>query len=393
MPVHPSAGRDATVADAVEVLLEVVDDLLVRGARDTHYAVADRVHRVSSGLTRGVRGPRVVHDTVAGGVYAGVGMGVRLAAKGAGALAHAGGGARLDDHRAGRQLRATLNGLIGDRLAEAQRPLAIAMAPRVDGRDVVLARPEVARAYPAATDRIAVFLHGLVESESAWQMRRDERGSTYPEDLAAIGWTPVMLRMNSGVGLRPNGVALASLLDDLVDAWPTPVARIALIGHSMGGLVIRAAGALVEAGAWAERVSDVITLGTPHRGAPLAGWAGHGSSALGGFAESAAVGRVLDSRSVGIRDLVDGLGDETPLLPHAHYRLVSGTITRSARHPVGAVLGDLMVREGSAYGRGARSFDDVFAESRATTLHVGRAGHLALLNHPTVAAGLRDWLA
>ena len=34
---------------------------------------------------------------------------------------------------------------------------------------------------------------------------------------------------------------MAALLDRLVQAWPVDVRRIALVGHSMGGLILRAA--------------------------------------------------------------------------------------------------------------------------------------------------------
>ncbi|MDR6173246.1 pimeloyl-ACP methyl ester carboxylesterase [Nocardioides zeae] len=405
-PADPSpVAADPGVLDALTLLLEVTDELVVRSVRDTHRAVAARVGALVRATTLGAGGgPVRAHDLVAAGVYGAIGRSLRGAARGTGALAARGTGPGLDERGVGRQLRAAVNGLIGDRLDTEQRALAIRMAPRVGGRDVAVTRSGLAAAYPGATPRVAVLLHGLGESDEVWRLGRAERGSTYPEDLEAAGWTPVVLRMNSGLGLRPNGVALASLLDRLVTAWPTDVERIALVGHSMGGLVMRAAAAVVPAPAgpvgsaagdrpWAERVSDVVTLGTPHRGAPLAALVGRGSSLLGVLEESAAFGRILDERSVGVRDLVEGLGHDVPPLPHARYRLVSGTVSRSPRHPVGTVLGDLLVREASAYGRRGRSWDDLFADVEAETLHVGGAGHFALLNHPEVADRLLRWLS
>src|SRR3546814_17535470 len=66
------------------------------------------------------------------------------------------------------------------------------------------------------------------------------RGTTYAETLAGLGWTPVMLRVNTGRAIRDNGVELAALLRTLVAEWPGGVERVALIGHSMGGLIARA---------------------------------------------------------------------------------------------------------------------------------------------------------
>jgi hypothetical protein len=160
--------------------------------------------------------------------------------------------------------------------------------------------------------------------------------------------------------------------------------------------VIRAAGAVADGrvgeveGPWRDRVSDVITLGTPHLGAPIAWGIGHGSRGLGRVPETAAFGRVLDWRSRGVHDLVAGLAEDVPPLPHARYRLVAATLTASARHPVGDVLGDLLVRPRSAYGRD-RTGRELFPG--ADVLHVGRTDHFGLLNHPEVHRAMRDWLA
>jgi pimeloyl-ACP methyl ester carboxylesterase len=265
-------------------------------------------------------------------------------------------------------------------------------------------RDALAAAFPSATGRVAVLLHGLSENESAFDRQRDQVGSTYAETLAELGWTPVLLRANTGLGLRENGVALAALLRDLVAAWPVGVEQLALVGHSMGGLLFRAAcavalegaregaleGALEGAQPWTGRVRHVVTLGTPHLGAPLAEGVGQGARALSRLPETAAFGRILDQRSAGVLDLVRGLGEEVPPLPHARYHLVSATLARSPHHPVSRLLGDLLVRQPSAYGR-SRHRPGLFPE--ADELHLPATGHLDLLNHPDVHTALRGWLA
>jgi hypothetical protein len=75
-----------------------------------------------------------------------------------------------------------------------------------------------------------------------------------------------------------------------------------------------------------------------------------------------------------------------PLLPGATHCFVTATVTRDARHPVARLIGDALVLEASASGRGRIPFQ---AEDG---LHVGGAHHLALLNHPAVYARLRGWL-
>ncbi|HYF72532.1 MAG TPA: hypothetical protein VD864_06905, partial [Nocardioides sp.] len=141
---------------------------------------------------------------------------------------------------------------------------------------------------------------------------------------------------------------------------------------------------------WVDLVTDVVTLGTPHLGAPIARGIGHGSRGLGRLPETAPFGRILDLRSVGVHDLVAGLAEDVPPLPHARYRLVAATVTASKRHPVGHVVGDLLVRVPSAYGRD-RYGQHLFPG--ADVLHVGRTDHFGLLNHPQVHRALRDWLS
>ncbi|MEI5672573.1 MULTISPECIES: lipase family alpha/beta hydrolase [unclassified Nocardioides] len=380
-----TASTGPRLLDALSLLSEAADELVVRSVRDTHLAWADRFG--------GHPG-----QGVASAVYAGVGAGLRVASRGLDKAAAAGLGPGLEDGPRGRFVSSAVNGLIGDRLVRERPRLAIEMAVRHEGRDVAPERDALAATFPAATGRVVVFLHGLCETEAYWRRGREKLGTTYGEMLAGEGWTPVFLRANTGLPLRENGVALAALLRDLVAQWPEEVTRIALVGHSMGGLILRAAGAVVTEpavdeggpqGPWTELVSDVVTLGTPHLGAPIAQGIGHGSRGLGRLPETAAFGRILDWRSVGVHDLVAGLAEDVPPLPHASYRLVAATLTASPRHPVGHVVGDLLVRVPSAYGRdrwGARLFPG------ATVLHVGRTDHFGLLNHPRVHGALREWL-
>ena len=379
------AAPGPSVLDALSLLSEVADDLVVKTARDTHLAVLDRV----ASVTRTKGG---LHRGIAGAVYGGLGLGLRSASRGLDKVAATGVGPRLEVGARGRFVSSAVNGLIGDKLLQERPQMAIPLGIRLHGADVEPAPDALAAAYPAATGRLVLFLHGLCENESYFQLHRERTGTTYAEMLAGLGWSPLMLRANTGLPLRENGAALTALVQRVVDAWPVPVTRIALVGHSLGGLVIRAAGAVADdvEEPWRDKVSDVITLGTPHLGAPIAWGIGHGSRGLGWVPETAAFGRILDWRSQGVHDLVAGLAEDVPPLPNARYRLVAATLTASQRHPVGDVVGDLLVRPRSAYGRDRRG-RDLFPG--ADVLHVGRTDHFGLLNHPDVHAAMRRWLA
>ena len=389
----------ASVADALALLAAVTDELVVGSARDTHQAISRRIHGVARlGLGSAADPVESVHRGVAAAVYGGLGLALRTSSSGLDKLAATGVGPRLEDGARGRFVSSAVNGLIGDELLRDRPQLAIPMAVRVDRSDVSPVPAELTAAFPAATGRVVVFLHGLCENESYWNLHRERTGTTYGEALAARGWTPVYLRANTGLPIRENGVTLAALLRDVVASWPVEVERIALVGHSMGGLIMRAALnvlALEPAAGpaetpWTDRVTDVVTLCSPHRGAPIAWGIGHGSRLLALLPETSAFGRILDKRSEGVRDLVDGYVDELPPLKEARYRLVAATVTRSARHPVGNVVGDYLVRPRSAVGRDRRG-SELFPD--AETLHVGRTDHFGVLNHPEVLAALERWLS
>lgn len=387
-PINPGPGT----LQALSLLAQMTDALLVSTARDTHLALADRVESVVGGTSV----PHRAHRTIARGIYGGVGLSLRGARRGldAAVTARPPGPAarRLEHDPRGRFVRSAVNGLIGDHLADQRPEWALGATVRAGGEDVVLDPGSLAAAHPGATGHLVVFVHGLCENEAYWDWQVERRGPGYPTTVAALAATPVMLRLNTGLPLRVNGAALSSLMRELTAAWPVPVTRVSFVAHSMGGLIVRAATAVRSADEepWTDRVSDVVTLGTPHLGAPLAGAIGRGSQRLAGRPETGAFGRFLDWRSLGVRDLVEGLGEDVPALPHARYRLVSGTLTASPHDLVSRVLGDVLVRQHSAYGcssRGERLFPG------ADVLHVPRADHMTLLNHPRVHQALEQWLS
>ena len=324
----------------------------------------------------------------------------------------AGGGPRISDHPRGRLAQGALNGVWGDRLDEAASPLAVPMAVRVGGRDVAAEREAIAAAFPTATARPVVFVHGLCESDAAWSIRAAERGGTYATRvLPEVGATAVTIRYNTGLRISENGRRLAALLEALVDAWPVPIERLALVGHSMGGLVIRSAGhAGTEGGhRWPALVDTTISLGTPHLGAPLAQAAHLATWALGAVPESRPIAAVLRARSAGIKDLRHGsLVDaewetldpdalrgferaDVPLLEGARHHVVAATLTGSPDHPLARIIGDLLVLTPSAHGLQGRR--RVVAFEDESCRHVGGHGHFDLLNSPALDGLLREWLA
>ena len=64
------------------------------------------------------------------------------------------------------------------------------------------------------------------------------------------------------------------MIDSLVQEWPVTITELAIVGHSMGGLVARSAyhyGCSANH-RWPQYLRKLIFLGTPHHGTPLERW-------------------------------------------------------------------------------------------------------------------------
>ncbi len=301
---------------------------------------------------------------------------------------------------------AALNGVLGDYLAATDNPLAITMAFRRAGRPLRLERFALRSALPDATPRLLVLLHGLCMNDLHWQRAGHDHGDALARDL---GYTPVHLHYNSGLSVSTNGRILAQLMERLVDAWPVPIERLTLLGHSMGGLVARSAihhGALIQRDPprWPARVDDLICLGTPHQGAPLER-AGHGvDRLLGALPYAAPLARLGKLRSAGITDLRMGNIVSAPAGDDGTYRCAQVRLPDRTRcHAVAAclgpaahslksrLLGDGLVPVASALGQHAepeRRLD--FAPERQAVVY--ETGHLDLLSSAEVYGLLRGWL-
>jgi hypothetical protein len=282
--------------------------------------------------------------------------------------------------------RAAVNGVFGDRLAAAGNPLAIAMQLRRGGAPLPLTRPELAGALPRASGRILVLVHGLCRNDLQWLEAGHDHGAALERDH---GYTAVYLHYNSGLAVAANGGQLASLLGSLCRAWPVPVQDLTLVGHSMGGLVIRSA---IDAGrrsarSWVRRLRRVVFLGTPHRGARWERLGNGVESALRVSPYAAPFARIGAARSAGITDLRHG--DASPFPAGVDCHVIAATLGRHARPLRDQWLGDGLVPLSSALG------PPPSPRQRAGTAHrwIARGtSHLGLLGSGVVYAKLAEWL-
>ena len=182
---------------------------------------------------------------------------------------------------------AALNGVLGDHLAATHNPLAIAMRLRHRG---------------ATGGKLVVLLHGLCMNDRQWTRQRHNHGRALAREL---GYTPVYLHYNSGLHVSTNGREFAGQLEALLAGWPVPVEELAIVGHSMGGLVSRSAWHYGTAAGhtWPGRLNKLVFLGTPHHGAPLERAGNWIDVALGLSRYTAPLASIGKVRSAGITDL------------------------------------------------------------------------------------------
>ncbi len=308
------------------------------------------------------------------------------------------------------RLTAVLNGVLGDRLRSADSPLAIKMELRRERQDP---RADARRCRRRRTGR---------ESQGAAAHSWTVHGRSFLGAMAAttmalpsqrdLGCTSLYLRYNSGLHISENGRQAADLIERLLASWPVPVEQLAIVAHSMGGLVARSAVHYgMSAGhSWPRRLRSMVFLGTPHHGVPLER-IGHWLEVLWVktlvTAPFAKVGKV---RSAGITDLRYGYvldedwrgRDRFAAEPSVHQSLplpagvscfaIAAALGDADAGVRNGWLGDGLVPVTSALGLHAEpSLALAIPAAHRWTAH--RAGHMDLLERADVYERIRAWLA
>ncbi len=380
----------------------------VRGAAKMTFDAAvgtvdmvERMHRTIKArpgpLGEAPQGPT---NGITGHVYRAVRGGVRLVGWGLDASLDAVANLLPEAHTGPRRdaLVAAVNGICGDHLARTGNPLASGMSLRLRGRPIDVARPAdsiLAAAGKPPTGKLLILAHGLCMNDLQWRRHGHDHGDALAEEL---GCTVLYLRYNSGLQIGENGREFSALLEMLVEQWPCSLDELAILGHSMGGLVARSAcfyGA-EQRHAWLKRLRKLVFLGTPHHGSPLERGGQRLDKVLDLSPYSAPLTRLGKARSAGIQDLRHGTittgGPDFVPLP-ADVECYAAAATLGSRRSLLAerLVGDGLVPLDSALGR-HRDVGRTLGFAKSHQWIGYETGHLELLCRPEVHAQLRTWL-
>lgn len=309
------------------------------------------------------------------------------------------------------RILAVLNGVLGDHLEASGNPLSLKMDLRHGGQSLVPDPDLLAAQLPHISPRIAIFLHGLCMSDHHWTPAAEcAQQTNLPRAVFEnAGYLPLHLNYNTGRHISDNGQDFAVKLEALIQAWPGPVDELVLIGHSMGGLVARSAchQAEVLGHDWVTRTRRLITLGSPHHGAPLEriGHLVDRTLALTPF--SRPFTRLGAIRSAGITDLRHGnlLAEDRqpagrpgtprddlapPTLPsRIQIFALAGTLSDHENTLRSRVIGDGLVTVDSALGRHSHPERNLQPDDHQV---LTQTSHLQLVNCPRVAGQVLAWL-
>lgn len=314
-----------------------------------------------------------------------------------------------------------LNGAFGDQLAERNDRRAIQMSFRRHAADIPVTSLGLQPSPDGRPRKTVVFLHGLMGDEVIWQAGSPDGLRYGPRLQQDTGANCLYLRYNTGLHISENGQRLHALLTELLTTFPHAIGDLTLVGHSMGGLVIRSAGyyasrpaalgsgtAPAETGNWLPHLRHVFLIGVPNDGSFLEQNSHFTSVVLRkiNLRPTRFISGLIDKRSNGIKDLRHAiLVDEdwqdphandlfpprtlVPPLPGVRYHVLVGSLLKSANSALHDYFGDGLVGAGSALGR---VFGDpgLPPEQQISTRVFPKLHHGTLLSNPEVYQYLRN---
>jgi pimeloyl-ACP methyl ester carboxylesterase len=257
------------------------------------------------------------------------------------------------------------------------------------------------------SSKILISVHGLCMNDQLWT----RKGHNHALKVSSIlGYTNVTVNYNSGLHISTNGQTLAEGIEALVSQWPVAVSQIILLGHSMGGLLVRSAchySSMADY-SWRNKLKSMIFLGSPHHGAPLEKGGNWLNILLDQSPYTTPFTYLGNRRSCGITDLrfgylldrdwLDREPNETdsykysvPLPKDVNCFLVAGSRTNQTDCLSYNLIGDGIVPVKSALGI-HKDPDHQLGVAKENTFIAKQTHHLDLLSSQEVYEKMVSWL-
>jgi pimeloyl-ACP methyl ester carboxylesterase len=314
------------------------------------------------------------------------------------------------------QCLSAINGAVGDKLENTL--LGIEMNFFVDNKAILITKKHLSQQFSSKDTsnnsfegaKICILIHGLTHNESIWSFNdQSDYGSLLNRDFQYI---PFYLRYNTGLHISENGKALSTLMERLYQNYPMSITEICIIAHSMGGLVTHSACHYAQENQhiWANKLSKIFLLATPHLGSYLEKFANITTNILAKVPNwhTRLVGKVINLRSAGIKDLRYGYikdedwkdhhpdqflkNNKTPnkKLVGVKYYIISGRLTKSESHWVSQLFGDILVNTKSATAQSEN--DAEFNFSPENHYEFAKTHHFKLSTMPEVYEKIYQWI-
>lgn len=251
------------------------------------------------------------------------------------------------------------------------------------------------------------MVHGLCMSDLQWQWKGHHHGEWLQ---GKTGYLPLCLKYNSGLHIYENGRAFSALMEQWAAQYPAKISKLAILGHSMGGLVTRSAlyHAQVEGHSWPGLVSQIFFVGSPHHGAPLERGGNWLETLLGQVPYAGPLARLGRLRSAGITDLRYGnllktdRDEADRFAPKGDLRTIVPLPDRIACYAIAGTLsnvtekqeslpGDGLVPVYSALGHHHKEHKSLHFPKDRQWIAYGHQ-HLDLMGSPQVAERIAEWM-
>jgi pimeloyl-ACP methyl ester carboxylesterase len=302
-----------------------------------------------------------------------------------------------------------LNGVIGDYLEEKENPLKITMQFRYQAKAFSIDKKIIKQTYSKVNGKIILMVHGSCMSDIQWTHKNHNHGKVVAEDLQK---TIIYLNYNSGKHVSTNGKELSLQLEKLVTQWPVPITELAVIAHSMGGLVTRSAIYYGEQhkNNWTKLLKKVVFLGTPHHGSHVERTGNYLDIILAATPYLKPFARLAKIRSAGVTDLRYGnLVDEDwldkdrfelkkdkrqhiSLSKNINFYSIAAVTSKETASLSKQIFGDTLVNVKSALGQ-HKNPDKNLHFKKENIWIAYQSNHLDLLSNPKIIEKLKEWLA